>query len=246
MSGNSRSSCLQTAPIVSAFSLRGRASLLTSVLTAPPSTSACTCPPGARRRSSSSRPGRRGKPRTSGSSSRPRRWRSRTPGSASLLDVRVRRDALAREDVRELLHVGAADHGLALLVLLAEPVHELRTQDVDLAVEDPALVGNFLLLLRELLDELLQLVVRERAEIRERVQCGPFQKRGWATIAFLNLRLRLHASPAHHLAGSGAWPQASLRFPRTARRPPPSRRRRARGPGRSSPARRPTAPASRR
>src|SRR5829696_767165 len=152
------------------------------------------CPPDGARRSrppgrprscrlASSPPGRPGRRRTSGSSSRPRRWRSRTPGSASLLDVRVRRDALAREDVRQLLHVGTADHGLALLMLLAEPVHELRTQDVDLAVEDPALVGDLLLLLRELLDELLQLVVRERAEIRERVQCGPFQKRGWATIA---------------------------------------------------------------
>src|SRR5215218_1348930 len=51
MSGNSRSSCLQTAPIVSAFSLRGGASRDTSVLTAPPGTSACTCPPAARRRS---------------------------------------------------------------------------------------------------------------------------------------------------------------------------------------------------
>src|SRR4051794_6003532 len=115
-------------------------------------------------------------PRTSGSSSRPRRWRSRTRGSASLLDVRVRRDALPGEDVGQLLHVGAADDRLALLVLLAQPVHQLRAQDVDLAVEDPAPVGNLLLLLRELLDQILQLSVGERAKVWKRVQCGPFQE----------------------------------------------------------------------
>jgi hypothetical protein len=61
-------------------------------------------------------------------------------------------------------------------VLLPKPVDELRPQDVDLAVEDPALVRNLLLLLRELLDEVLQLVVGERAEIGKRVQCVPFRK----------------------------------------------------------------------
>jgi hypothetical protein len=57
-----------------------------------------------------------------------------------LLDVRVRRDALAGQDVGELLHVGSADDRLALLVLLPKPVDQLGAQDVDLAVEDPAFV----------------------------------------------------------------------------------------------------------
>ena len=66
--------------------------------------------------------------------------------------------------------------GLALLVLLAQPVHELRAQDVDLAVQDAAAVGHLLLLLRELLDHVLQLLVGEGAQVGECVQGLPF---GW-------------------------------------------------------------------
>src|SRR4051794_26746114 len=44
------------------------------------------------------------------------------------------------EDVRELLDVIARDDLLAALVLLAQPVDELRAEDVDLAVEDAPLV----------------------------------------------------------------------------------------------------------
>ena len=45
------------------------------------------------------------------------------------------------------------DHGLAALVLLAQAVDELGAQDVDLAVQDPPLVGDLVLLLGELLDQ---------------------------------------------------------------------------------------------
>src|SRR4051812_48035325 len=91
----------------------------------------------------------------------------RLPGGGRL-DV-VGGGVAAGEDVRQALHVGARDHVLAALVLLAQPVHELGAQDVDLAVEDAAPVGHLLLLVRELLDEILQLLVRERPQVGEGV-----------------------------------------------------------------------------
>src|SRR5947209_2534790 len=81
---------------------------------------------------------------------------------------------LAREYVRELLDVGAADHGLALLTFAAQAVDELGPEDVDLAVQYPALVGDLLLLLREVVDERLQLLVGEGAEVRECVHGHPW------------------------------------------------------------------------
>src|SRR3954453_17627193 len=54
----------------------------------------------------------------------------------------------AGEDVGELLDVVARDDLLAALVLLAQTVDELGAQDVDLAVEDPALVRDVAFLLR--------------------------------------------------------------------------------------------------
>ena len=75
----------------------------------------------------------------------------------------------AGQDVGQALDVGARDDLLATLVLLAQPVDELRAEDVDLAVQDPAPVGHLLLLVRELLDEILQLLVRERPQIGEGV-----------------------------------------------------------------------------
>src|ERR1044071_6917758 len=50
-----------------------------------------------------------------------------------------------------------------------EAVHQLSAEDVDLAVQDATAVGDVDLLLGELLDEILELLVRERAEIGERV-----------------------------------------------------------------------------
>src|SRR4051794_31799872 len=89
--------------------------------------------------------------------------------TGSLLGRLTLRAGPAREDVREPLDVGARDDVLAGLVLLAQAVDELRAEDVDLAVQDPPLVGDVDLFLRELLDEVLELLVRERAEIGEGV-----------------------------------------------------------------------------
>ena len=77
--------------------------------------------------------------------------------------------AAAREDVRELLDVGAGEDVLAALVLLAQAVDELGAQDVDLAVEDAALVADLELLLGQLLDQVLQLLIGQGAEVREGV-----------------------------------------------------------------------------
>src|SRR3954468_4756525 len=78
----------------------------------------------------------------------------------------------AGEDVGQLLDVVARDDLLPALVLLSKAVDELRAQDVDLAVQDPALVGDVALFLGELLDEVLQLLVRERAEVGKGVHAG--------------------------------------------------------------------------
>ena len=53
------------------------------------------------------------------------------------------------------------------LVASAQAVDELRAQDVDLAVEDPATVGDLLLLGAELLDQVLELLVAQGAEVRK-------------------------------------------------------------------------------
>ena len=70
-------------------------------------------------------------------------------------------DRAPREDVGQPLDVGARDDLLATLMALAEAVDQLGPQDVDLAVQDATAVGDVDLLLGELLDEVLELLVRE-------------------------------------------------------------------------------------
>src|SRR4051794_38922857 len=98
----------------------------------------------------------------------------------------------AREDVRQLLDVVARDDLLAPLVLLAQPVDELGAQDVDLAVEDATLIGDVDFLFRELLDEILELLVGERAEVGEGVHAGEHTSES----VTLKLRLRVPARRA--------------------------------------------------
>src|SRR3954462_14325324 len=83
------------------------------------------------------------------------------------------RHSLAGEDVGERLDVGAADHGLALLALAAQAVHELRAEDVDLAVQDASLVRHLLLLLGQIAVQILEVLLLERPEIRESVHFHP-------------------------------------------------------------------------
>src|SRR5579875_2510211 len=90
--------------------------------------------------------------------------RARSRGREPLLLLVLERDA-PRQDVGQLLDVGTGDDQLAGLVLLAQPVDELSAKDVDPAVEDATLVGDFHLLFGELLDEILQLLVAQRAKI---------------------------------------------------------------------------------
>ena len=75
----------------------------------------------------------------------------------------------AGEDVGEAADVVARDHVLPTLVLLAQAVDQLGAEDVDLPVEDPPLVRDVDLLLRQLLDEVLQLLIGERSEVGEGV-----------------------------------------------------------------------------
>src|SRR3954469_2020516 len=86
---------------------------------------------------------------------------------------RVLRHPLASKDVGERLDVGAADHSLAFLALAAQAVDELGPKDVDLAVQDAPLVRHLLLLLCQLADQVLQILIPERPEIRESVHFHP-------------------------------------------------------------------------
>src|SRR5207342_58843 len=76
---------------------------------------------------------------------------------------------LAGEDLGQLRDVVAGDQRVTALALLAQAVDQLRAEDVDLAVQDAALVGDLVLFLRELVDQALQLFVAERAQIRKGV-----------------------------------------------------------------------------
>src|SRR5690349_24124427 len=76
---------------------------------------------------------------------------------------------LAGEDLGQLGDVVAGEERLPLLALLAQPVDELRPQDVDLAVQDASLVGDLVLLLGELVDQLLELLVAEGTKIGKSV-----------------------------------------------------------------------------
>src|SRR4051812_34514918 len=130
-----------------------------------------------------------------------------------------------REDVGEAPDVVAGDHVLAALVLLAQAVDELRAEDVDLAVEDPPLVRDVDLLLGELLDEVLQLLVGERAEVGERVHgrlclLGTGSRQSSALPSTVKLSLRVAGRRTDHRAPS---PRATAPRRRRAgsRREPP-------------------------
>jgi hypothetical protein len=82
----------------------------------------------------------------------------RAPGGRLLGLGLVAADA-AGQDVREALYVVPRDHFLAAVVLLAQAVDQLSAQDVDLAVQNPALVGDVDLFVRQLRDEVLELLV---------------------------------------------------------------------------------------
>src|SRR5271166_170455 len=86
-----------------------------------------------------------------------------------------------REDVRELLDVLPGDHYLSALVLVAQAVDELGTQDVDLAVQNAPPVGDLGLLLGQLADDIFEFEIRQRTKVGERVvHRGLFSSRGLA------------------------------------------------------------------
>ena len=63
----------------------------------------------------------------------------------------------------------AADQRLAGLAMGLEAVDQLGPQDVDLAVEQSAPVGDLALLVGQLVDQLLELLVAHRADVRKGV-----------------------------------------------------------------------------
>src|SRR4051812_40057880 len=77
-----------------------------------------------------------------------------------------RRRRLAREDLRQTVDVEVVEHAAPAGRL--EPRDQLGLQDVDLAVQDAALVADLLLFGLQIVDQLLELLVREGAEIREK------------------------------------------------------------------------------
>ena len=59
---------------------------------------------------------------------------------------------------------------MATVVPLTQTVNELGTENVNLAVEDPSLIGNLKLFFCEIADQVLELDVRQRAKSWEGVQ----------------------------------------------------------------------------
>src|SRR5262245_12668269 len=79
------------------------------------------------------------------------------------------RGRLAGEDFAQAVDIDLCELTLALVL---EPGDELGMEDVDLAVEQPALVGDLVLLRFEVGDHLLQVGIRQRREVRESVHEG--------------------------------------------------------------------------
>ena len=66
----------------------------------------------------------------------------------------------------------------ALPLRLLETRDELGAQDVDLPVQQAPLIRDLVLLTREVVDELLQVVVGQRGEIGQRFHGPAFRGRG--------------------------------------------------------------------
>ena len=127
---------------------------------------------------------------------------------------------LPRSQPRERGHLGPALHHL---VLLAQAVHELGAEDVDLAVEDPPPVGHLLLFIRELLDEVLELLVGEGPQVGECVHRGRVLSsrdvRDHSNVK-LSLSLAASGSCASLPERTGRSTRAPVRGPRRGKSPP--------------------------
>src|SRR4051794_7422611 len=88
-------------------------------------------------------------------------WLTGDPGPASSL-----RRRLAREDLRQPVDVDLVEDAAAARRLA--PRHELGPEDVDLAVQHAAAVAHLVLFGLEVVDQLLEPLVGEGAEIREK------------------------------------------------------------------------------
>src|SRR5205823_1390661 len=89
---------------------------------------------------------------------------TRTQGSRRAPSGRGR--SLAGEDVRERLDVDGVQDAPPLRLL--QPGYELGPQDVDLSVQQPPAIRHLLLLAREVVDQLLQILVGQCRKIRQR------------------------------------------------------------------------------
>src|SRR3954447_21346411 len=107
--------------------------------------------------------GRRAPRRTSRRSAQTPGCCTRTQGSRRAPSGR--RCGLAGEDLGQRVDVDRVEHASTLRHL--QPGDELGTEDVDLPVEEPATVRDLLLLAGQVVDELLEILVGQRREIRQ-------------------------------------------------------------------------------
>src|SRR5438094_1555285 len=87
---------------------------------------------------------------------------------------------LRGEDLRQVVDIDLVEDALAPGLLQAGD--ELRAQDVDLPVQEPALVRDLVLLLGQIVDQLLEVVVGQRAEIGQRFQLAAFLVEGLRAV----------------------------------------------------------------
>src|SRR5436853_7775906 len=104
-------------------------------------------------------------------------WLTSRPSRSALLG---RRSRLARQDRGELVDVDLFEDALAPRLLQTRD--ELGLEEVDPPVQDAPAIRDLALLLRQVVDHLLELIVRHVVELGERFQEGAFRRLGRKTL----------------------------------------------------------------
>src|ERR1700704_6006781 len=90
------------------------------------------------------------------------------------------RSSSRREDLGQVIDVHLVENARPSRLL--EPRDQLGAEDVDLSVQQPPLVGDLVLLLRQLGDELFEVGVGQRCEIGQRFHGPPFLVEGSSAV----------------------------------------------------------------
>src|SRR4051812_31852975 len=90
------------------------------------------------------------------------------------------RSGSRRQDLGQMVDVYLVEDARSSRLL--QPRDQLRAKDVDLPVQQPPLVGDLILLLRQSGDELFEIGVGQRCEIGQRFHGPPFLVEGSSAV----------------------------------------------------------------